>query len=404
MRDAELLVVGAGPAGSALAALASARGVRVLAIDRDRFPRDKVCGEFVSPEGCAVLDRLGLLDALHASGATAMDSCLLADARGRSATAPLPEIPGAGRAAVGISRRVMDERLVRHAASCGVDIREGTTVVEPVVEDGLVRGVVVRNPSGAHERLQATLVVGADGRRSALQRALAPGAGDPLRTTASSWFGLQAHLPDATRGLGGRIELHVFDGGYAGLGPIEGGRLNLALIATVRALRACGGSPDRLMEERLLSNPLLAERVGGARPIAGWTTVGPLRFGARRTSSQGAIFVGDAAGTIDPFSGEGMSHALVGAERALPIVLDALDAGGWNGDAAALWDAAWRRSFGAATRRARWVGRLFERATPASWAMSVLLLPAGARALPRLVAATRTGWLAARSPSSSLPS
>ena len=400
MSDADLLVVGGGPAGSALAALACGRGARVLVVDRDRFPRDKVCGEFVSPEGCAVLDRLGLLDTFRAAGASAMDSCLLADARGRSAAAPLPEIPGAGRVAMGISRRVMDESLVRHAASRGVEVREGTTVVEPLVEDGRVRGVVVRTPSGARERLRATLVVGADGRRSALQRALAPGAGDPLTTSARSWFGLQAHLPDATRGRGGRIELHVFDGGYAGLGPIEGGRLNLALIATVRALRACGGSPDRLLEERLLSHPLLAERLGGARPIAGWTTIGPLRFGARRPSTHGVIFVGDAAGTIDPFSGEGMSHALLGAERALPIVLGALDAGGLDDRAAARWDATWRRSFGAATRRARWIGRLFERTTPASWAMSVLLLPAGALALPRLVAATRTGWLVSRRASS----
>ena len=83
MTRPELLVTGGGPAGAAIAALAAARGVRTLLIEKDRFPRDKVCGEFLSAEGCAVLARLGLLPALTAAGAMPMDACLLADAKGR---------------------------------------------------------------------------------------------------------------------------------------------------------------------------------------------------------------------------------------------------------------------------------------------------------------------------------
>jgi flavin-dependent dehydrogenase len=391
---ADLLVLGGGPAGGALASMASARGARVIVLERESFPRDKVCGEFLSPEGCAVLDRLELLGVIRRAGAVPMTSCLLADARGRSAEAPLPDLPRTGHVALGISRGVMDEAILRQASARGADVRERVIASAPILEGGRIRGVVAR-PAGARggsEAYRAAVVVAADGRRSMLQRALHPRAGDPVRTTSRSWFGLKVHLPDRTGGLGGRIELFVFDGGYAGLGPIEGGRLNLALIATVGALRACGGSPERLLRERLLANPLLAERLRGLSPCSPWKTVGPLRFGARRAAASGALFVGDAAGTIDPLSGEGMSHALAGAELAVPFVLDAAAAGGLSAPAARGWEHAWRAAFVPVTRRVRLVGRVFEHVAPASWAMSVLSSSVGGRVLPHLVASTRTGW------------
>jgi menaquinone-9 beta-reductase len=389
----ELLVAGGGPAGAALAAMAAARGVRTLVIERDRFPRDKVCGEFLSAEGCAVLARLGVLPRLTAQGAMPMDAFLLADAKGRAVEAPLPDLPRAGRTALGISRAVLDDALLRHAAACGAEVREQTVATSPFLEDGRVTGLVTRpsDANGGERTIQATLVVAADGRRSMLQRALHPTIGDPLTTSPKSWFGFKAHFPDRTGGLSRRIELYVFDGGYAGLGPVEGGRLDLALIARVDALNACGNSPQRLLEERMLGNPLLAERLRNDGPCSRWKTIGPLRFNVRTPASHGAIFLGDAAGTIDPFSGEGMSNALSGAELALPFVMDALAAGRLSPVAERAWSSAWRASFAPVTRRARLFGRIFQHPRPASLAMSLLRLPQGARMLPSLVAATRTG-------------
>jgi len=393
MTRTELLIIGGGPAGAALAALAADRGVETLLLERDRFPRDKVCGEFVSAEGCAVLARLGVLNAIAAAGAMPMDACLLADGRGRSVSCALPELPTAGRTALGISRAALDETLLRHAVSRGATVREQTTATAPILEGGRVAGVTVRaaGAAGTDESIRATLVVAADGRRSMLQRALLPGIGDPQRTGPRSWFGFKAHFPDHTRGLGRCIELFVFPGGYAGLGPVEGGRLDLALIARVDALNACGGSPQRLFKDRMLRNPLLAERLSGEPPCSPWKTIGPLRFNVRRAASHGALFLGDAAGTIDPFSGEGMSNALRGAELALPVVVDALLHGGLTASGERAWSRTWRRAFAPVTRRARLFGRIFEHPRPAALAMSLLRLPHGARMLPSLVAATRTG-------------
>jgi flavin-dependent dehydrogenase len=395
MTRADLVVIGGGPAGAAIAALAVTRGAKTLLVEKERFPRDKVCGEFLSAEGCAVLARFGLLPILAENGAMPMDACLLADGKGRSATAPLPDLPHAGRTGLGISRKVLDELLLNHAASRGVTVRERTVAVRPLLDDGLVTGIVTRESggTGGDEAIGASLVLAADGRRSMLQRALLPGIGDPLTTSPRSWFGFKAHFPDRTGGLSRRIELYVFDGGYAGLAPVEGGRLNLALIARVDALNACGNSPLRLFDERMLANPLLRERLANDRPCSPWKTTGPLRFNVRAPSSHGAMFLGDAAGTIDPFSGEGMTNALKGAELALPFVIDALAAGRLTPAAARAWSYAWRGSFAPVTRRARLIGRIFQHPRPASLAMGLLRLPRGARMLPSLVAATRTGGI-----------
>ena len=393
MTTTDLLVIGGGPAGSAIAALAAREGARVVLLERDRFPRDKVCGEFLSPEGCAVVDRLGLLDDLRVRGAMPMDACLLADAGGRSVTSDLPHLREAGRVALGISRSLLDEALLRHAAAMGVEVREEVAATNPIVEGGCVRGVTARpiGSRGGHEAIRASLVVAADGRRSMLQRALHPALGDPLTTGDRSWFGFKAHFPDRSGGLDRRIELYVFDGGYAGLGPVEGGRLDLALIARVDALRASGNRPQGLFEGRMLGNPLLAERLGGLSPCSPWKAIGPLRFNVRTPASHGALFLGDAAGTIDPFSGEGMSNALTGATMAVPFVMEALARGAFTEDAARAWSRAWRGTFAPVTRRARLFGRIFQHPRPASWAMSLLKLPSGARMLPSLIAASRTG-------------
>ena len=188
------------------------------------------------------------------------------------------------------------------------------------------------------------------------------------------------------------MELHLFEGGYAGLGAIEGGRLNLCFLATVGTLRACGGDPRRIVAERILANPAARARLDGTEEAGAWKTVGPLRFGARRAAISGALLVGDAAGTVDPFSGEGMSHALLGAELVASFALEAARAGSVSPRAARGWQSAWSRAFSRTTRRARAAGWLFER--PRAGRVVLALLSAGPDALlARLVAATRTGAL-----------
>lgn len=361
-------------------------------VDRDRFPRDKVCGEFVSAEGRILLERAGVLPSLLARGAVRIVGSTISALSGRSVEAPLPDLPEAGRDALGVSREVLDAALLDRARALGAEVREGCEAIAPVFETGRVAGVLVRDArrEGPVEDVRAAVVVAADGRRSMLVRALHPRLSDPQRTGPRSWFGLKAHLSAGPATPRDRVELHLFAGGYAGIGPVEDGRVNLCFMVRVDALRACGGSPDRVLSERIAANPSARRSLGNAERCSAWKSVGPLRFGPRRPAAAGALFVGDAAGTIDPFCGEGISNALRGAEIALPAVLDAAARGGLTPGAAAGYNRAWRAAFVAVTRRARAIGRLFGH--PFLGGMAIALLSGIASPLlPRLVAATRTG-------------
>ena len=390
---AELVVIGGGPAGATLAALAAGAGVRTVLVERARFPRDKVCGEFLSAEGCRVLERLGLEPALRRAGALPIEACRLSAAEGPVLELPLPDLGSNGRQALGLSRARLDALLLSAAAARGVELLQPCEVVRPILARGCVAGVVAREVGGTREfALEAVLVAGADGRRSVLGRHLHPRRSDPRRSTEHSRFGFKRHFERSSEPPSSRLELYLFDGGYAGLGPIEDGRQNLGFIATVGALRAAGGSLDRLLDERLRGgNPHLARTLGEARPAGDWQSVGPLRFGPRRATDSGALFVGDAAGTVDPLCGEGLSNALCGAELALPFLLQAVERGRLTDDLARGYTARWRRAFWAVTWRVRALGFVFERPRLARLVLRGLAGP-GRPVVPRLVAATRTNW------------
>jgi flavin-dependent dehydrogenase len=386
-----MLIVGAGPAGSTLATLAASAGARVTLVERSRFPRDKVCGEFVSAEGRGVLERLGVLAALQRAGAVATDSCRVTNLSGKRFDAPLPRLRDSSRSALGVSRALLDQTLLERASDAGVSIRTRTEAIDPILDEGRVRGYHLR-PVGSDRReaVRASLVVAADGRRSLLARRLHGGLCDPPRTGRRSWFGLATHLEGSPSRLGGRVELHLFDGGYVGLGAVEGARINLCAMVTVDALRACGGRPERLLAERLLANPALRQQIGDSPRTGRWLSVGPLRWGVRRAAAGGAMFVGDAAGTVDPFCGEGISNALRGGEVALPHAMAALERGELTSGNANDYATAWAAEFAPVTRRVRRIGRLLERPALAGPAIALLGGAASAWA-PRLIAATRTG-------------
>jgi flavin-dependent dehydrogenase len=390
-RHCDVLVVGGGPAGATLAALAAGRGSDVVLVERARFPRDKVCGEFLSAEGRRVVERLGLLDELLSRGCVPMGACRITAADGTRIDAELPDLGPAGRDGLGVSRELLDLLLLDLARDSGARVLTRHDAFEPLLEGGRVRGYRVR-PVGGVDRsfeLRARVVVAADGRRSGLVRRLHPRKADPSTTASASRFGLKVHLDTDPERLAGRIELHLFDGGYAGIGAVEGGRVNLCMLTNVRALRACGGSPDRLLLERVLANAAARRVIGDGKACGRWHSVGPLRWGTRRPEARGAFFLGDAAGTIDPFCGEGMSNALRSAEIALPHVLRAIEADADDETCRRAYARQWHRAFGPVTRRVRNVGRLLERPRLAAPVLRLLTGP-GVAWVPRLIESTRT--------------
>ena len=311
----DAVVAGAGPAGSATALLLARAGARVLLLDRARFPREKPCSEYLSPESSTVLGRLGE-DVLAAVAAASP-----AKLTGMKVVAP------SGKAVVGrfetfsfaLPRTRFDTILLDAARVHGVEVREGVKVEELVYDDGAVAGVVARTTgSGQRETLKASVVVGADGLRSIVARRLGPVFSTPPRRLAFT-----AHVADV-RDVDDVGEMHVGPSGYVGFGPIGGGVTTVALVVPLRdAHRGARffAELDRFPGIRGRFDPRrIVRRVLATGPFARWSRR-PVATGG------GALLVGDAADFFDPFTGQGIYSALRGAELAAAAILESLASG-----------------------------------------------------------------------------
>jgi flavin-dependent dehydrogenase len=329
--DADVIVVGGGPAGSVSAWLLAERGHRVLLMDKARFPRHKACSEYVNPAGARLLRELGLESDLQALGAHRMEAMLIHAPGGRRFLADFG-IAEPGSAAIGLSRYRLDSLLLDRAREAGVEVREGAHVRSILVEDGCVQGVE-STLSSVRMTLRAPLTIGADGRHGVVSRAL--GLDIPLRWPRRT--GLVAHYRGVS-GLGSWGEMHVAPRrqGYAGLAPLEDG---------------------------LTSIPAIASKLNGAERVGGIRGVGSMAHRAHRVSGDGFALVGDAASFLDPFTGEGIYEALRGATLLAPVADAALRAGDLSARRLAPYRAARRRAFWA-KRQVCWLVQGFI-ATPA---------------------------------------
>lgn len=354
--DAEAIVVGAGPAGSTLAVLLAEAGHRVLLLDKAGFPRHKACSDYVNPAATRLLDRLGVLAEARALGAHRLRAMRVHAPGGGVYEADFGRAEPAA-AATGITRSKLDALLLAKARAAGVEVRERCHVRGVVVEAGRAVGVEVV-VGGGRERLRAPLVVGADGRASTVARAL--GLDRPLPLMART--GLVAHY----RGVGAMDdwgELHVDRHGYAGLAPLEDGLANVAFVSDARRVAGRPGSLEGYFEEGLARMPLVAGKLAGARRVGSIRGVGPMAHATRRAAGDGWLLVGDAAGFLDPFTGEGVGDALQSALLAAPVAAAALRHGDVSAAALAPYRAARRRAFGA-KRRLGWLVQGFVRVPP----------------------------------------
>ncbi|MDF2759531.1 MAG: geranylgeranyl reductase [Thermomicrobiales bacterium] len=338
--DADVIVVGGGPAGSVSAWLLAERGHRILLLDKARFPRHKACSEYVNPAGARLLGELGLADDLQALGAHRMEAMLIHAPGGRRFLADFGAAQP-GSAAIGLSRYRLDSLLLDRARKAGVEAREGAHVRDVVVIDGAVQGVEC-TVEGVRMTLRAPLTIGADGRHGVVSRAL--GLDIPLRWPRRT--GLVAHYRGVA-GLGSWGEMHVAPRrrGYAGLAPLEEDLTNVAFVTSSAAVAERPGSLEAFFEEGLSTIPAMAARLAGAERVGGIRGVGPMIHRTRRVLGDGFALVGDAASFLDPFTGEGVYEALRGATLLAPVADAALRASDLSGRRLATYGAARRRAF-----------------------------------------------------------
>jgi flavin-dependent dehydrogenase len=325
----EILIAGAGPAGASLAIRLAEQNFRVCLIERDKFPRHKLCGEFISPECLRHFRDLGVLDSMLAAGGERIVETVFYAASGKNVRVPSAWFGGA-RDALSLSRAEMDFRLTEKAKAVGVEFLEETQIVGVLCGDEKVCGVKAKNKSGEIFEIAADLFVDATGRANVLGKLAEKeisrkGAKaqrktkehiiqNPKSKTQNRLVGFKAHLENAALEKN-RCEIYFFPGGYGGLSPVENNLANHCFLIKAETVKKFGGNADEIVERVIFQNERARATLKNAAPVLDWLAVSVDGFGVKNLNPAENLFsVGDAAAFIDPFTGSGMLMALESAE------------------------------------------------------------------------------------------
>ncbi|HEV3061481.1 MAG TPA: FAD-dependent monooxygenase [Vicinamibacterales bacterium] len=333
----DVLIVGGGPAG-AIAGLAAARaGARVRILERAAFPRDKLCGDTVNPGALSLLERLGVSAGVEAGGLP-VEGMVVTGEGGVRIAARYPSSLH-GRA---ILRRDFDWLLLQAALAAGCELEERTTVRGAIVngrpDAARVVGVEVGSDRDART-LHAPVVIGADGRRSriAFGLGLARHPPRPRRWAVGAYLSGVTPPANGATGCNGSDsrpfvfgEMHVRRNCYIGVAPVPGGLTNVCLVRPAAADHAAFQDPATSLTRTLAADPILRDRFATATLVTPPAILGPLAVDATGAPIDGLLLAGDAAGFVDPMTGDGLRFAIRGGELAAAAALQALEHG-WAG-------------------------------------------------------------------------
>lgn len=311
----DVVIAGAGPAGAFAAAILARAGLRVRVFDRARFPRHKLCGDTLNPGALEVLRR-------HADLTTLIEQSEPFD--GMWLTGPggvrVRGAYGGGVTGRSITRKVLDQWLIDNAIAAGATIEQEVVIRDVAMSDGRAAGVVAIGRDGHALKHPARMVIAADGRRSAIAigRGLSRQPQWPRRWAIGAYF---TGVSDMTR-MG---EMHVRSGHYIGVAPVPGGLTNACLVVPHSSGDLPLAQPSEALHRALHADPELSVRFASARAIGPAVMLGPLAVDATGAGEPGLLLAGDAAGFIDPMTGDGLRFALMGAELAAAVVKEVFE-------------------------------------------------------------------------------
>jgi menaquinone-9 beta-reductase len=367
-QEFDLVVVGAGVAGAAVAILASQQALSVLLVEAQRFPREKVCGGCLNQRAQKFLRSIGLDDEIKSAGAISINRLHVQIGKQDSQwTVP---------AMLSVRRSTLDQKLVYHGVKSGVTFLEGTRAkiqrFDPASIDSN-RVVVLKNVRDPNDSVsvQCKMVVVASG---LTRGSLADSESWPARVMSGSRVGVHALVPrervpevfsSATNGMGATLHMLVGSTGYIGICDTDGGLVDLAAAidpSVIRGTKSVSVAVAQLLNKCGVETSFIEG--------LDWQSTPPLTRRSECVASHGVFLVGDAAGYVEPFTGEGMSWAFKGAEALVPLLFQATLNGNaftaekeWN-----LWITKHRNH---RQRISRWVARQSRRTEGAKWVMRV---------------------------------
>jgi len=291
MDRVDVAIVGGGPAGSACAIFCAQAGLRTVVLERETFPREKVCGDCLNPACWPVLRRLGVADAVRGLPNGVLEAVDFIGINGARVRVDLPRHEDAE---IAVKRSIFDNLLLQRARTAGADVHEGTMVTRmEKTRWGDWKIDAVR------DKVTAPVVVAADGRNSTIARFR-----NLLPRIQRERVALQTHIP-LPSGFGNRVVLQFLKEGYSGQAPVNDEELNLCLVGVAASI-------DRLKK--------WAAAEFGISTTQPWRTITPLARAPLDPARDNLFLIGDVARVVEPFTGEGIYYALRSGELAAQAI------------------------------------------------------------------------------------
>ena len=326
--QADVVVIGGGPAGSTVSTLIAQQGHRVVLFERDRFPRFHI-GESLIPETYWVLERLNMLPKMQASPFVKKHSVQFVNSAGRE-SAPFyfwDNKPHACSQTWQVVRSQFDQMMLENAREHGVDAREGVRVHEVLFEKDRAVGVTVKDQDGALREVRARVVVDASGQNGLLMNRLGLRVWDPILNKGAVWTYWKGAYRDSGRDEGATLVIQNGNKqGWFWYIPLHDDVVSVGVVAPFDYLFKGRTNYAQTYEEELEGTPGVRERVAAAKRVSGYFATKDYSYRSRQVAGDGWVLVGDAFGFLDPLYSSGVLLALKSGEMAADAVIEGLAA------------------------------------------------------------------------------